>query len=197
MSPYLIDKNAASFGERAYPSLAGLQRENTLLEKVIIGNVEFFFWLSNAKRSARITTVKKNKADDGRHLIVTNLFFHDVSAGLPAQNELQVDTVHTDPEYRNLFLAGRLYFLLADRGYSIVSDYSQYLGGKALWKKLARESASRQYVVSIWDDETQDWIKDSSGHKVEYNASNLSDERIWKDISLHSEPTTLLVLEKI
>jgi hypothetical protein len=88
-----------------------------------------------------------------------------------------------------------LYIVLARYGFAIVSDFVQYNGGKALWKKLASEADARKYAVRLWDDSTNDWAKGEDGSILMYNAQNLQDENVWKDISYHSTPTTLFVLQ--
>lgn len=85
-----------------------------------------------------------------------------------------------------------LYVLLARYKYTIVSDFVQYNGGKALWKQLASESSVRQFVVRIWSDETEDWLRDSSGDVVKYKGDNIPDSEIWHKDTTQS--TTLLVL---
>lgn len=176
-----------------YPSLENLQRLNYFLGTLEKDGKEFNFWLNKNNYHAEVTVEGNDDIGQLRQLVVTKVRF-DNRAGLPVKNELQVDTVYTHPKYFSLNLAMALYVVLARYNYTVVSDFTQYNGGKALWKKLAKESEARKFVVRVWDDETQDWMKDSSGNAMKYNAENMDDEEIWKDISQHNEATTLLVL---
>jgi len=176
-----------------YPSLDAMHRTCHFLGTLEKDGKEFNFWLSHTKAVAEVTVEAKDDIGQLKQLVVTKIRFHN-RAGLPIKNELQVDTVYTHPDYQRTQLAMALYVVLARYDYTIVSDFTQYNGGKALWKKLAKESEARKFVVRVWDDETQDWMKDSSGSVMKYNAENMDDEEIWKDISQHNEATTLLVL---
>ena len=195
--PYLIGQEyTPSIKMDSYPSLEGLKREFEHLGTMEKEGHEYNFWLSKNKRFAKVSVeaVDPNMPSAGkRQLIVATLSF-DNRAGLPVKHELQVDTVYTHPDYRTLFVSGILYIVLARYGYSIVSDFSQYLGGQALWKKIATLSEARNYSVFIWLDEEQDWVRDSAGALVKYNASNIADDKIWLDISEHHKATTLFCL---
>ncbi len=193
--PYHIDSDYRPHIKMdSYPSIEGLNRENDFLGTLEIENQPFNMWLNKKKFYAQVTTPGKDEIGQDRQLSVVKLTFQSPS-GIPVNNELHAHTVYTHEKYRTRFLAGALYILLARYGYSVVSDFEQWNGGKALWKKMAKEAEMRNYVVRIWDDETQDWLKDSTGQVAKYNASNLDDDKVWKDISDNCEPTTLLVLQ--
>lgn len=192
--PYHIGQDAPFVKAKSYPSLEGLQRENTLLGTLEKDGNEFHFWLSKTKGSAKVTVASKDDIGQDRQLVVVNLVFQG-KVGLPVKNELQVNTVYTDPDFRTSWLAGALYIVLARYDFAIVSDFQQYNGGKALWKKLAKESDARNYAVRVWDDNQEDWIKDEDGNPLKYTAANLADDQIWLDISKHDEATTLLCLQ--
>jgi hypothetical protein len=87
-----------------------------------------------------------------------------------------------------------MYILLARYGYTIVSDFKQYNGGKGLWRKMALESDARRFAVRIWSDAAEDWIRAEDGEPLLYNGENLGDDEVWHSIDAHMEPTTLLVL---
>lgn len=193
--PYHIDSDYRPHIKMdSYPSMDGLKRENEFLGTLDKDGKEYNFWLSHSKKVAKISTNGKDEIGQIRQLIVAELRF-DNRAKLPIKNELQVDTAYTHPDYRGKFLSGGLYILLSRYGYSVVSDFTQYNGGKELWKKLAKESDARKFVVRVWDDETSDWINDADGNPLKFDADNLDDDKVWKDISQHNEATTLLVLQ--
>ena len=191
--PYHIDRDAPAIKLSAFPSIEGLRRENQFLGKLDRLGREFNFWLSTSKGSAKVTTEAKDDIRQVRQKVVVDLIFQK-SASLPVDNEIQVDSVRTDPAFTGGWLAGTLYIVLARYGFTVVSDFTQYNGGKALWKKLATESTARKYVVKVWDDESGDWVCTTAGDIVQYNVANLADDAVWKDIDCHDEATTLLVL---
>lgn len=196
--PYLIGQEyIPSIKMDWYPSFASLNRENQHLGSMELDVGEKYeFWLSKDKKVALVTVEAidpSNKELGMRQLVVVKLTF-DNRAGLPVKNELQVDTVYTHPSYRSRFLGGILYIVLARYRFSIVSDFSQYLGGQAIWKKIATLAEARNYSVFIWSDEDQDWVKDANGTPIRYNAINVADDKIWRDISEHHEATTLFCL---
>jgi hypothetical protein len=178
----------------SFPSMEGLQRENTFLGELEKSGKVYSFWLSKNEKAAKVTTKGIDEIGQHRQLVVVRLDFKP-AVGLPVGKELCVHTVYTHEEYRGDFLAGALYIVLARYGYSVVSDFTQYNGGKALWKKMSREAEMRKFAIRIWSDETSDWVKNDQGEVLKYVASNLADENIWQDISQHSQPTTLLVLQ--
>jgi hypothetical protein len=193
--PYLIDQDAKpNIKIDSYPSLEGLKRECNFLGTLEKDGSVFNFWINHSNQVAHVTTEAHDDIKQLRQLVVTTVRFHTKGPGLPVKKELQVDTVYTHSKFRNLWLAGSMYIVLARYGFSIVSDFSQYRGGKELWKKLARESEARKYIVNVWDDGQQDWVKTSTNQVLSYTANNLDDDRVWIDISQHSESTTLLVL---
>lgn len=192
--PYFLDQDMKPVVKMdSYPSLENLQRLNNHLGTLEKDGAEFNFWLSKNNYHAEVTIAAKDDIGQDRQLVLTKVRF-DNRAHLPVDNELQVDTVYTNPKYQSLGLAMALYVVLVRYGYTIVSDFTQYRGGKALWKKLANEADARNFVVKVWSDQLEDWIKDADGNPTKYNASNLDDEDVWKDIFNHDEPTTLLVL---
>lgn len=177
----------------SYPSLEGLNRECEFLGSLDKDGKIYNFWIGKSENPARVTTEATDDIGQLRQLSVVRLDFQS-KTGIPVKNELHVHTVYTHTDYRGEFLAGSLYILLARYGHTVVSDFEQWNGGKALWKKLARESEMRKYAVRIWDDKTEDWIRNSNGDITAYIASNLTDEAVWIDISQQCNPTTLLVL---
>lgn len=192
--PYFTDQTSKPVVKMdIYPSLSALQRECFFLGTLIKEDLEFNFWLNFNKKVAEVTIATKDDIGQDRHMVVTKLRF-DNRANLPVKDELQVDTVYTHDDYKRLSLAMALYVVLCRYGYTIVSDFTQYRGGKGLWKKLAKESEARKFVVKVWSDEAGDWVKDSEGNPIHYTAENLEDEEVWKDISFHNEATALLVL---
>lgn len=192
--PYELGRNAPNISTKEYPSLEGLKRENFALGTLDRYGETFHFWLSTSHGTAKVTTPHKDDIGQDRQQTVVNISFQRMSFELPMNKPLQVHKVFTDSDYRNRWLAGALYIVLARYGFSVVSDYHQYNGGVALWKKLATESEARKYVVRVWSDETEDWVKDNDGNPIQYNAANLQHDTIWNSLAKMNESTTLLVL---
>ena len=92
---------------------------------------------------------------------------------------LQIDRVATVPQYEKYGLAANMYAALIQQGYIVVSDSIQYLGGKLLWQKIAREAQDR-YSVYVFDREVNDYLRDESGQPIKYNSRNINDDVIWK-----------------
>jgi hypothetical protein len=178
----------------SYPSLEGLKRENISLGRLEREDQPYHFWLSPTLKVAKVSTAGTDEIGQKRQLIVVQVRFDNRATDLPVQKMLQVDTVYTHPEYRGQFLAGAMYILLARYGYTIVSDFKQYNGGKGLWRKMALESDARRFAVRIWSDAAEDWIRAEDGEPLLYNGENLGDDEVWHSIDAHMEPTTLLVL---
>lgn len=194
--PYHIDSEYRPHIKMdSYPSLSGLERENINLGRLEREDEIFHFWLAPSLNVAKVTTAGIDEINQGRQLVVVQVRFDHRATNLPIPKMLQVNTAYTHADYRGKFLAGALYILLVRYGYSVVSDFEQYNGGKGLWKKMAKEAEMRKFVVRVWDDETEDWKKNEHGEIMKYDASNLDDEQVWKDISRNCEPTTLLVLQ--
>lgn len=189
--PYQLGQiNTPLINNIATPSDAGLNRENFFLGELQQGEDLFRFWLSKNEKAATVTI---KRAGVERNEIVLSVRF-DNRAGLPVDRELQVHTVFNQVEFRNRNLAMAMYVLLARYGFTVVSDFEQYDGGKALWKKMAAESLIRKFVIRIWSDAQGDWIKDSTGEPVVYNGENVDEFFIWNDLQRKHEPTSLLVL---
>lgn len=104
---------------------------------------------------------------------------------------LQVDGVQVDKDYQRDGIGYYLYFALITAGYAIVSDNIQYLGGQAIWKKIAKLSNIYNYKVYIMDDMV---IRTNNGVPVYYDSSNIDDCEIWSTQNNHIH--TLLIAVK-
>ena len=107
------------------------------------------------------------------------------------ESVLQVDSVVV---YSNKFkgMGFNLYLSLVKYGYIIVSDHTQYEGGKKLWEKIARLSSAKEYSVFIVDNGEP--RTDSDGNIIEYDGTNLKDDTIWGDVDSKIENSRRYVL---
>lgn len=104
---------------------------------------------------------------------------------------LQVDGVEIVKEYKNRGIGYYLYLTLIHNEYTIICDNLQYLGGQAIWKKIASQSINNQYNVYIIDDEE---LLMKNGQPVKYDGSNIDDCEIWS--TCKDKVYTLLVATK-
>lgn len=104
---------------------------------------------------------------------------------------LQVDGVELAKKYQRDGLGYLLYLGLIKAGYIVISDNLQYLGGQAIWKKIAKLAVNNDYKVYISDD-TELRMKD--GKPEVYDGSNIDDAEIWT--TNKSKVYTLLVAKK-
>ena len=97
---------------------------------------------------------------------------------------LQVDLVQTSKRSQQAGIATEMYLKLARAGFTIISDNEQWIGGKKLWKKLAKVSVSDQHAKVFL----------LRNNKLEpYNGTNIPDDEIWSEDSKHKY--TLFVLK--
>lgn len=95
---------------------------------------------------------------------------------------LQVDlvTVNARPGFdieRRRGLGYYLYRSIIREGITLVGDYLQYKGGRALWIKIANLSANDGFSVFVFKN--GDFMKDSNGQPIKYDGANIPDEEIW------------------
>jgi hypothetical protein len=56
------------------------------------------------------------------------------------------------------------------------------------------ESLIRKFVIRIWSDALEDWLRDETGEIIIYNGENIDEFFIWNNSEHKKEPTSLLVL---
>lgn len=114
-----------------------------------------------------------------------------------SENVLQVDSAEIKPKDKTKGFGVLLYCNLAKYGFVIISDNFQYIGGKALWKKIASLAQFRKLNVYIIENGKP--MLDEDGKPIKYDGSNIDDADIWaaptSDIT-KSKRYTLLMLRK-
>ena len=89
----------------------------------------------------------------------------------------QIEGVVVLKELQSLQLATRLYeTLVNDCNLILMSDNEQYEGGKALWKKIARD-ASTLSVFILDTDNGKFYPYD--GDRIRYDGKSIPEEKIW------------------
>lgn len=76
-------------------------------------------------------------------------------------NLYQSSEIRTGLEYRDNGMAESIYLSMLYSGFQLISDYTQYVGARGLWRKLSQNSKLNMYVY----DEREDKIL-AEGHKI-------------------------------
>jgi len=157
-----------------------------------------FLFLNKAKHNC-IAVIKEYKepTNEIKFDMLSCITFHHPSpiSKLPEniKNPLQVKQVWTVPRFEIEGIASFMYALLVRTGFTIISDKVQYLGGKELWKRMARYAHLNNYVIRIYNEDNG-YIKDDEGNILEYDSSNIDDSIIWKPTTIGQK--TLLILSQ-
>ena len=167
-----------------------LDREFKLVKEA----ADFSVYINNEHDMAIIGKMGHRPKGDKKYgiaIYVTVDFKHQqkISTSNPSaqlRGALQVDMVAVHK--RNMGGRGyahNMYYALADLGITIISDNTQFRGGKELWKKLAANAAPN-YVINIIEDARV--RLDDNGKPFEYNGSNLPDDELWSGKLMPQEP---------
>ena len=93
---------------------------------------------------------------------------------------LQVSLVHVAAEQQDRGWAMYLYASLIKAGFIVISDNTQYIGGKELWKKIARNSLDGKYSVYVID---QGKVRMNGDIPLKYDGINIDDSELWSENS--------------
>lgn len=92
-------------------------------------------------------------------------------------NAIQVSMVRVGANEARQGLVQSVYALIASK-FDLVSDYQQYLGAQGLWKAISKRIGTNTYVYD-GRSKLKDYVRNSEGHIVKYNGSNIEDMNIW------------------
>lgn len=106
---------------------------------------------------------------------------------------LQIELAEVVSNRQNRGWGMYLYTSLAEAGYVIISDNTQYLGGHALWKRIARETMQGRYHVYVLKHGEP--VLDDSGQPKVYDGTNIDDSELWSTNS--DQKYTLFALKRI
>lgn len=138
--------------------------------------VGYFGNLPEDKTEFRLIIIAKADFKDDLELS----FFNEIDVS--AKNALQIDGVEVYDTKKMSGIGSRFYFALAKYGFVIISDNFQYLGGKALWKKIASKADSENCSVYVINEGEP--LTDRDGDLINYDGSNLDDDELWATIDV-------------
>ena len=136
---------------------------------------------------------------DESNTTVFSLEFKQVSTpnkipkNLDASKIIQVDKVLIDKKYEGYGIASFVYSRLAEIGFIILSDSSQFTDGRKLWEKMAKNAHLNSYKIFVLDDEYGFIEKD--GEPISYDGTNINADVIWSSGEDYSKYHTLLVMK--
>ena len=132
---------------------------------------------------------------DGRVLPAFRLIFkqkHELNFTHNLQKVVQVDKVAIRSALGNSGIMSGVYRLLADLGFALVSDNTQFEPAQAMWIKLANDP---NYVVRVADVD-HGFFKDRGGNAIVYDGKRLLDDQVWTSGSNFDGQYRLLILTK-
>ena len=141
-------------------------------------------------RSMATIFIQDNKGPDKDHSyrILTKILFYHRSplSNIPSnlKNPLQIQRMYTDEDFETQGMASYLLATLTRFGNTIISDEIEYLGGKELWKKMAKAAQLKDYRIRIFNTEDQSYLSNEAGDIIEYNGENIDESIIWKEGSI-------------
>lgn len=204
--PDFIDKDIEPFPfQTDMLSVDTINRSFDVIKKVSIKKNHGWICLKKDKSVAVIGYLSRRKPDNKPALsIVGEVEFkasldlswvHEIN--VESANVLQVDGASVLSAFHGGSIATSLYFALAEAGYVVLSDTTQYRGGRKLWEKLISFSQASGCAVYIIDNGKV--IMDEDKPLI-YNGSNYSATEIWaskKSSPDGSKRHVLLALKRI
>lgn len=103
---------------------------------------------------------------------------------------LQVSLVRMSEDKKGRGYGFYLYLGLVSAGYVIVSDFTQYIGGKELWKRIAARTVNSKYAVYVLEN-GEPKLNDN-GEPIIYDSKNIDDAILWSETP--EKKMTLFVL---
>jgi len=179
-------------------SIDTLDRDYILLEATQVGDKKIIAGLKKDKSIAIIgPAVQRNDGKTSME-VMAQIEFHEGTVGGEAGGRatLQISLVEAADKIRGFGYGYQLYKMILNKGYTIVSDNVQYVGGKELWLKIIRKSAADKHNVFIMQQGK--YMRDESGNPIVFDGVNISPEDIWsEDKKSEKHFYTLLVAKNI
>ena len=182
-------------------SIDTLNRDFEVLYKDKIDNTEVFVFLAKDKSKAVIGVLGNRREDNklGIFIKCTAEFkdkpdiSYDRLIKMP-EHIFQIDSVEANRLDKNKGYGFMLYLALIKAGYVVFSDYNQYSGGKALWKKLVSLMKAHNYSIYIIDNGHP--VLDDKGEPLVYDGNNIDDADIWSTSPDTTKYHVLLMAKK-
>jgi len=196
-SPYVHDGHyPAQIHKDTVMSSNSLAREYTFIgsfEDAPLQDVRVYL-RNTGTRVTCVTSEYENHSGKKVNRIVAEIRFkHTLSFAIPPELEhhelMQIDSAFVVPDYEGNGLASETYMALAVSGKVIVSDNTQFLPGKMLWKKLIEDAELNGLNVYLLDDETG--FEKENGELVK-----VTDDSPWTEGADFNGYHKLLVLMK-
>lgn len=179
-----------------------VKREFELMAKIEKGADTYWAIIKKNKSFAVIGKLSKREQDGATGIeLVGKLEFKDSPdfsysemIETPA-HVLQVDSVVVLESERFNGVGADLYKAIAKYGYVLVSDHTQYRGGRRLWQKIIKMSKADGLEIFVVDNGKP--LSDEDGNPIVYDGNNIPAEKIWgapTDDMSKSKFFTLLVL---
>lgn len=184
-----------------------VKREFDIVSNFYISNQQYWVIIKKNRSFAAVGyfgNPPENKAEV-RLIVVAQADFKDTlelsffnELDVDAKNVRQIDGVEVYDNKKMSGIGSRFYFALAQYGFVVISDNFQYLGGKALWKKIAASANREKCAVFVIDEGVP--FSDESGDLIRYDGANISDDQLWstQDAQVADrKKNVLFVLKKI
>ena len=188
MTPQLELKELPYYMERlVFYSNETLSSEYNVLFKEKIsarGVIVIAIKKDNSKAIIGKITLRPKDRKDGIYVFGELTFKQqlDIGENIPSnlmnKKVFQVDGVEILKELKRQGYGYLLYFILIRLGYIIICDNVQYLGGQALWKKIANEAKFNNYQVYVMDNGI---FRKRNNKYVFYNGTNIQDSELWSN----------------
>ncbi|MBU9845002.1 hypothetical protein [Rahnella ecdela] len=189
--------------ERSY-SPATLARRFEIIDEIRFNNIDMliiydekipFIAIAEAqtrtdnrgeKRHHVVATLELARRENNHDLLEVRQFWEDEKA-------FQVEGVVVNSGMRDYRLATLLYeTLVVNKHLTLMSDNDHYTGGRALWKRLAQDSAG--LLVFILDtDKGQFYPYD--GSKMRYDGVSIPESAIWSDHPVKTHWPVVLIAQ--
>lgn len=140
--------------------------------------------------------VDRKPNDEGRVRQVFRIRFkptHELNFDHGLRNPVQIDKVAINRSFGNQGIMSRVYKALANVGYSVISDSTQFEPAQSLWMKIANDP---NYAVRIADLDNRGFFKDADGRDIQYRGPDLIKADAWTTGSDFKGYNRVIVLTK-
>jgi hypothetical protein len=171
-------------------SLSYIQREYVQLG--VVGDVKVML---HRERVAVVGVPNNSDREDGRVEQIFRLTFkdrHELKFNHPFTNVLQENTVKIHKKYGGQGIMSNVYKLIAERGFTLISDSTQFESAQAMWMKMSRDPNYFIWVV----DADSGFFKDEDGKIIRYVGQKLIDDQVWTTGSNYDGNYRLMILTK-